>query len=94
MQATTFGEIRADFRSDLRANRLPNTTELAEWRNRVSAARCPLPLSKTVEPRAHAGSVVTTTPAAAASPAAGNSGRAVEHRSPALPASTAGAANG
>jgi hypothetical protein len=86
MHLTTRAQLRADWRADLRANRLPNTAELAEWRNRVSAARCPLPHSETVEPRAHAGSAVTTKPVAAASPAAGNSGRAVEHRAPALPA--------
>jgi hypothetical protein len=38
MQAIRLAQIRADWRADLRANRLPNTAELAQWRRMVSSA--------------------------------------------------------
>jgi len=58
MNTVQLAEIRADFRADLRANRLPNTVELAAWRNRVAVACGPTPVGTSVT-RAHAGSTVT-----------------------------------
>jgi hypothetical protein len=59
MQAIRHAQIRADWRADLRANRLPNTVELAAWRNRLTAARCQSPLGEpAVTDSAHAGSTV------------------------------------
>jgi hypothetical protein len=59
MHPMRLAQIKADWRADLRANRLPNTVELAAWRNRLTAARCPTPLGEpAVTDGAHAGSTV------------------------------------
>jgi len=94
MRSIRLAEIRADFRADLRADRLPNTTELDAWRSAVTSRSPNPPLDRTDSTRAHSGSVVPRNPAAATSPAAGNSGQAVEHRAPACPASYSEAPHG
>jgi hypothetical protein len=92
MHLTTLAQLRADWKADLRAGRLPNTAELDAWRRAVTSRSPNPPLDRTDSRSAHSSSAVPRKPAAA-SPA-GNSGRAVEHRAPALPASYSEGAHG
>jgi len=59
MNTIRLAQIRADWRADLRANRLPNTTELDAWRSAVTSRSPNPPLDRTDSTSAHFGSVVT-----------------------------------
>jgi len=58
MNTIRLAEIRADFRADLRANRLPNTAELDAWRSNVGASGAFTPLDTETFTYAHSGSAV------------------------------------